>query len=249
MRTAQSAALAMLLPMIAFSSAALACMNCSGEDAHDEEVVRIAPQADYVGQAGHCRVSIAVKKIVVRSGKEWVHLAITVENLGKKDLTLYNPFFHPVHDAICLDSHTAMLMLFDDKGQACWDVLDPRPGISRIRGVARSWVLIRANKSWTGKYIISRSPGSRVRYVQAIFLDRFVSSHPFGGPPWPIDGDYSDLRTMAKVRTFIDANDPRVKAWREAYPGKKLFRSNTVRIDQGGPIRMAGDDMAAERCR
>lgn len=213
-----------------------ACCRANQKALTDNYPLKVSPQSDYVHTGQHCRVSMRI----ARTDEKYVYLAIEIENLGRKDLTLYNPFFHPIRDTLCVDSQSSALVVFDEDGRELFDLFDRSSGGSRVAGIAESWVVLRVGESWVGGYAIPRKRNaSRNYYVQAIFWDRFVSSHPFGRPAWPIDGDFS-LEAMREIRTFIGLSDPRVKAWRKAYTGRELFRSNAVVIPKDVQILEAG---------
>ncbi len=169
-----------------------------------------------------CKAKLTVDNPAIEAGEE-IQFAIVVSNQTEEPITLLNP----LHSGL-VRVETTRLLVFDGTGKCVGDLLESRKlaGSAISPTAAINWLTIPPD-AMIGKKDHVRA---RVRLnalqagtyrLQMVFLDTFVSDHPYAGLPPPYTAPDRE-------------NDPRYadrwKKWQQDHPGKELFRSNAVEI-------------------
>ena len=215
----------------------------------------LPPQLTYNQNGRRCRVSMRVAEHCVELGEQDVEhymkfgernmeswrLEVKIENLGKESLVVYNPFFHPAAvDRMFLSCGTASLNVYDRTGQLRGDRLAWTGG-SAVMGVARRWMSIPPGESYTGSYAFRMNNPKLSKdswrdgpfYLQAVFIERFLSDDPFDRFVPPIHGNYS---TREEIHDAFDSDSSRrfshedAVKWLAKTSGGTCLRSNVVKI-------------------
>lgn len=170
---------------------------------------------------GRCKVELVFEN--PKSAIDSVfHLSIITRNVGDKPLTVLSLDFNSL-----VRFKTVELLTFDSDGNCVGNLLQARGISGSAQSPAEShWRTLRPGEAVEAK-IRARArvmllgeqllkPGKY--QAQLVVLDRYLSEYPYAGIPNPaISGDERYLERLEK--------------WREKYPGKEMFRSNSVEIE------------------